>query len=69
MKDIYKKMYNEMKCMSCKKAATVKNEFNYPLCQKCLDYYMAIEIEALVEMTNQEQELYWRLYEDNHKRL
>ena len=62
-------MYEGMKCMSCEKATRVENEFNYPLCQKCLDYYMAIEIEALVEMTDDEQALYWSLYEDNHKNL
>ena len=69
MKDPYREMYNELKCMSCKKATAAVNEFNYPLCEKCLDYYMAVEIDALVAMTDGEQDMYWRLYEDNHKRL
>ena len=58
-----------MKCQNCKKRNAVKNEFNYILCDKCLDYYLNTEIEELVEMTDEEQELYWRLYEDQHKTL
>lgn len=63
-------MYSDLKkCMSCEQATPVVNEWRYRLCQGCLDYYLGIEIESLVEMTDAEQDMYWRLYEDEHKGL
>lgn len=58
-----------MICQNCKDKKAEQNEFNYILCKECLEYYLRIEIEDLVEMTDEEQELYWRAYEDEHKKL
>ena len=58
-----------IECESCHKRPAEANEFNYIICKECLDFYMGTEIEELVYMTESEQEVYWRMYMNEHGRL